>query len=87
MLPVELETYAFDLELANKNDTPKWNLYLDYRKDYGMEDLSPASFYNLSTRIHSDVKVCQQYKFNAGVGGPWFSNTPCTADEQKDLYC
>lgn len=48
MLPVELETYAFDLESANQQDSPSWNLHIDVRKDYKMEDLSPASFLKLS---------------------------------------
>lgn len=80
MLPVELETYAFDLETANKNDTTNWNLYLDYRKDYGMADLSPESFKNLSYRIKTDKNVCQQYKVNSAVGGPLIENIPCTQE-------
>lgn len=31
MLPVELETYIFDLEYSNKMDQPRWHQYIDYR--------------------------------------------------------
>lgn len=48
MLPVELETYIFNLEYANRLDEPRYELYIDYKKDYGLEDLSPASFMKMS---------------------------------------
>lgn len=48
MLPVDLETYTFDLESANANDTPSWNLYMNVRDEYKMKDMSPESFKNLS---------------------------------------
>lgn len=51
MLPVDLETYAFDLDGANANDTQEWKLKIDHKKDYGLSDLSPRSFLNLSERI------------------------------------
>ena len=41
MLPVDLETYVFDLETANKNDKLSWNLFHDNRKDYNLTSLSP----------------------------------------------
>lgn len=87
MLPAELETYAFDLETANELDQPSWNLYMDYRQEYDMPDLSPKSFANLSQRILSDPYVCQQYKINAAMGGPKFDHDPCTASQQKEHYC
>jgi len=70
MLPIELETYAFDLNSANLNDTPAWNVHIDYRRDYDLADLSPASFYNLSERIHINNQTCQIYNTNSAVGGP-----------------
>lgn len=87
MLPVDLEVYAFDLETANKNDTTNWNLYLDYRRDYNMSDLSPSSFLSLSNKIKTDTTVCQLYNFNSAVGGPQVENIPCTKEQQLDLFC
>jgi hypothetical protein len=69
MLPVDLETYVFDLEAANKHDAPSWNLHIDVRKDYSMKDMSPASFSGLSQRIKTDKDVCTKYKTNSRVGG------------------
>lgn len=54
MLPVDLETWAFDLDAANANDTLEWKLKIDHRKDYQLEDFSPASLMNLSERILKD---------------------------------
>lgn len=60
---------------------------MDYRKEYGLADLSPASFYNLSQRIQTDKAVCQQYKVNSAVGGPKVNNDLCSSDEQLDHFC
>lgn len=62
-------------------------MYLDYRKDYDMADLSPASFKKLSQRIHEDATVCQQYKVNTAVGGPQMEQVPCTEEQRQDYYC
>jgi hypothetical protein len=87
MLPVDLETYAFDLDMANKNGTTNWNLYLDYRTEYDMVDLSPSSFMNLSNKILADKDICEKYKVNTRVGGPIADRTPCTKEQQRDLFC
>ena len=52
MLPVDYEVYAFDLDKANSNGLPEWNLKYDYRQTYNMTDLSPDSFYSLSHKMH-----------------------------------
>lgn len=87
MLPVELETYAFDLDTANKNGTTNWNLYIDHRKEYNLPDMSPASYLNLSNSILADKEVCEKYKVNMYVGGPISDRTPCTKEQARDLYC
>ena len=88
MLPVDIETYAFDLEGANKDDSAAvWKLHTDYRNDYGLADLSPSSFKALSDRIHTDPAVCQQYMTNSAAGGPKFPQTACSENDQWDQYC
>ena len=81
MLPVELETYAFDLESANQHDAPSWNLHIDVRKEYGMDDLSPSSFLKLSQQIKADKDVCGKYKSNSRVGGMKKGYTACTPEQ------
>jgi hypothetical protein len=87
MLPVDLETYKFDIEYANKNDQPKWDLYIDYRKDYNLTDLSPGSFYNMSNEIKTNEEMCSKYKHNSRGGGPSIDKKPCSAKEHKDYHC
>lgn len=48
MLPVELQTFAFDLKHANAYDEPIWRLKYNYTETYNMVDLSPASFFKVS---------------------------------------
>lgn len=87
MLPVDLETYAFDLDGANANDTQEWKLKIDHKKDYDLSDLSPRSFLNLSERIKIDEKVCQKYRFNTWVGGPASQDEPCKPEDRDTYYC
>ena len=70
MLPLQFETYAFDLDHANKYDEPKWDLRIDYTKDYGLEDMSPQSFYDHSFKIYNDPEAAKQYRLNRYIGGP-----------------
>ena len=70
MLPVDLETYAFDLEHANKYDEPIWNLKYNYIDTYNLKDLSPNSFYEHSYRqIYKNVTACTEYKNHRYIDG------------------
>lgn len=51
MLPVEIQTFAFDLLHANANDDPKWRLKYNISETYNMPDLSPQSFFDVSKQI------------------------------------
>jgi hypothetical protein len=44
MIPVDYESWTFDLDKANEQDIPSWNKKLNYRETYNLEDLSPKSF-------------------------------------------
>ena len=45
LLPIDYTVHAFDLEKANKENKPTWGeIKINYREEYQMEDLSPASF-------------------------------------------
>lgn len=70
LVPVDFETVAFDLDHANKYDEPRWNVVIDYRKDYNLPDLSPQSFMAHSMKIYEDPEVAKQYRLNRYVGGP-----------------
>jgi hypothetical protein len=57
-VPVDLETYAFDLDHANKEDDPRWFKMFDYRTDLNMTDLSPDSFSTWAYRLFTDDDTC-----------------------------
>lgn len=59
LIPVQFETIAFDLDHANKFDEPKWDLKIDYVKDYGLPDMSPQSFYDHSMKIYEDAETAK----------------------------
>ena len=44
MLPLDYETYAFDLMYSNQHDSPRWFKEFDYRQNFTLSDLSPNSF-------------------------------------------
>lgn len=44
MIPVDYESWAFDLDKANSEDKPTWFRKYNYRDTYNLEDLSPRSF-------------------------------------------
>jgi len=58
MLPIDYETHVFDLEHANKFDEPKWDLKYNYRTEFGIKDLSPASFFEHSGKILYNETAC-----------------------------
>jgi hypothetical protein len=70
LIPVQFETIAFDLEHANKFDEPKWDLVIDYVKEYNLPDLSPQSFMDHSMKIYEDADAAKQYRENRYVKGP-----------------
>ena len=54
MLPVDFETWSFDLDHANFYDEPKWYKRFDLRKDFKLKDLSPNSMMNLVKKVLND---------------------------------
>jgi len=61
-LPVEYETYAFDLEFANKNDKSKWDLRYNYTGTFDLEDLSPASFMKYANKMLHNEEMARLWR-------------------------
>lgn len=57
MLPVNYDSYYFDLEHANKYDEPKWGLKYNWLEEYELPDMSPKSFYDHSRKIFYNETV------------------------------
>lgn len=43
MIPVSYKTYYLDLDKANQQNQPHWELLHDFQNEYGISDLSPDS--------------------------------------------
>lgn len=83
MLPVAMETYSMNIDRANADGKPTWELLHDYQKEYGMTDLSPNSFMKLAEQIKVDQDMANQFKWNEiRRKGPKPTNT-----DKLALYC
>lgn len=54
LLPVNMSTYYFDLEKANAEGYPTWEVLYDMKSEYGLKDLSPKSMLGLSEQMLAD---------------------------------
>lgn len=41
MIPIDIETYSFDIDKANKYNKPEWIRNFSDREIYNLKDLSP----------------------------------------------
>jgi hypothetical protein len=70
MLPVNFETYAFDLDYGNTHDEEKWDLMWNYLDTYNLTDLSPASMQQHSEKMFFDEAAAAHYKAHRNVKHP-----------------
>lgn len=62
MIPLNIKTYSFDLDLANTNGSPSWALLHDYLSYYSLPDLRPDNIYNLiAVKLRDDDNFARQY--------------------------
>jgi len=87
MLPVDYESYAFDLEHANKFDEPKWERKYNYLETYNMPDMSPQSFYDHSKEIFYNVTAAKEYASHRFIDGPGGQIGKCDYNCRMIFYC
>ena len=58
MVPVNVETYTFNVTHANlhRDAEPNWHLMHDMIKEYDIPDLSPQSMADLAEKLYENVK-------------------------------
>jgi hypothetical protein len=64
LVPLSMQIYSLNVTNANENNNPKWNLMLDYLKDYKISDLSPDSLFNLAKKVRTDKTLANQVLWN-----------------------
>jgi len=52
MIPIDIETYSFDIDQANKYDRPEWVRNFSDREIYDLKDLSPKSYFDFATEMY-----------------------------------
>ncbi|CDW80649.1 saposin b domain-containing protein [Stylonychia lemnae] len=82
-LPVKISTYFLNLEEEN----PKWNFHHEMTDVYGMKDLSPSSFRNLSQRILNDEQTAVLYTVTKSQGAPQTRTSVCDQACRQDAFC
>ena len=65
-----METYFFNITKANVDRSPQWELLYDFLPEYGVEDLSPSSIYNLGERAKVDEELSKELNRNYVAHGP-----------------
>jgi hypothetical protein len=62
MIPINIKTYSFDLDLANSNGSPSWVYLHDYLSYYNLPDLRPDIIHNLiAVKVRDDDNFAMQY--------------------------
>ncbi|CAG8524108.1 15455_t:CDS:2 [Acaulospora colombiana] len=55
-------TYSMDLRAANRDDKPEWKLLYDAKSLYGLEDLQPKSWHDLTERFIHDESTYKTFQ-------------------------
>lgn len=71
MVPLNIHTYYMNLTEANAHPdtTPTWQVLHDFKQEYSLEDLSPASMKELTNRMYNNVDVAALYEWNSDRRG------------------
>jgi len=86
-VPLNYYQYRLDLDKANKNvEGPlEWDLGYSFLEEYGLKDMSFASFDELSEKIKSDREVAKTYQWNHDSGS--HNQDYLTLRETLGVYC
>lgn len=91
LLPIDFETYSFDLDLANNKEgsEPEWKVHHSFRKTYGLKDLSPGSFLKYSAKMLLDNgEAALKYRNHRSMDHKSTDNQgSCDGKCQLNHYC
>jgi hypothetical protein len=62
MIPINIQSYSFDLVAANApGSSPAWTMLHDYVSYYGLSDMRPDNIYSIAVNIQSSESAATQY--------------------------
>lgn len=86
MLPINSQTYYFNISHANIYNEPLWLPLHDLTTYYSMEDLSPDSINDFAHRVLNNQTLANLYEWNIGRQyGPM--PTSCDDNCRLNKYC
>lgn len=82
------ETYVFDLDKANKDNSPEWTFEYSAKKAYNMSSLQPSAFFQLWKTLKSSKETLQLYNkyFHKSRRGISYNSTYAICDIVKTTY-
>lgn len=86
MIPVNLQSYSFDMKYANENDEAKWDLDHDFKEVYGLKDLSPKSFNDYADKMKTDEAAAKVFRGHASRSYTEYDK-PCDEQCRIDTRC
>lgn len=89
MVPVNIHTYFMNLTEANAapNSAPVWRVLHDFKDEYQLKDLSPASMQELANRMYNDVDLAAQFEWNSNRRGGAGAVKPSAKLHDQDYLC
>lgn len=88
MLPVDFETWSFDLKEANKyeDQQPKWKRNHNLRTSLGISDLRPSAFKEVAESLLTNELVAKTVKGQSTLRKRDYE-APCNSTCRLDLFC
>lgn len=81
---LDYEEYWLDVNKANADGFPKWELLYTAKDTYGLADFTAASFDDFINRMETDDPLFQTFYQNYNRV---FDNAPCDSTCKNDLLC
>ena len=85
MLPVKVHTYVLNMERQNAEELPYWAWDHEMTQYYGMRDLSPASFMELSDRMLEKEELALRFLRTTSNNGPKNRKDGCDRKCRKQI--
>jgi len=88
MLPVAVETYVMDLTDLDQDEVPSFVLDHELSEFFGMPDLSPSSFDDLSNRLLTTEDIAHEYQLTKSNHGLNLTRgNTCDQECRATVYC
>jgi hypothetical protein len=85
MIPLNIETYVFNITEVNLTNEPKWELQHDWIQEYSLQDMRPSNMMSLASTLLNDDAMF--YKFMNNVNRRAVEPDVCEGKCRHSNYC